>query len=369
MKLIPFQGLFPKTDLIADSDSFFGNAKYKYPKFHANGFFEKEPSEALYLYQVENPYGKHIGIVATLDIMDLLDERVLEHEKTLGAKEQEQLQLTLERRAFIKPVLLGFHSFDEYQKFIRSKTKPDADVTIKLKKKKETHRFWKITQGSEVEELIKMFAQHVPKAYIADGHHRCSIARILWYQSYKEMISLKMDSLLTVLMPFSELKIHDYNRVVQLNEDLSYIDFLVRLSKYMNVKPIKKLSKPAKKHEMIMSIDQSWFKCTWKKSILKKHKKEKYILDYALLNQYVMAKILNIVDIRDFPGITYVPGVDSFKGIENAISKVEKGVGFMMYPLTSKEMCYYADNKKILPPKSSYFLPRIVNGMIVQELR
>ena len=114
MKLIPFQGLFPKMDLIADSDSFFGNTKNRYPKFNSNGFFDKDPSEALYLYHVENPYGTHFGLIVTLDIMDLLDDKVLEHEKTLAAKEQEQLQLTLERNAFIKPVLVGFKSFPAF---------------------------------------------------------------------------------------------------------------------------------------------------------------------------------------------------------------------------------------------------------------
>jgi len=368
MKLIPFQGLFPKMDLIADSDSFFGNTKYRYPKFNSNGFFDKDPSEALYLYHVENPYGTHFGLIVTLDIMDFLDDKVLEHEKTLAAKEQEQLQLTLERNAFIKPVLVGFKSFPAFDEFVKEKMKEDPDQTVRLKKKKELHKFWKISDGEQIERIIKQFEEHVPQTYIADGHHRCSIARILWYQSSQKMINLKMESLLTVLMPLSQLKIHDFNRVVELGE-LDYFSFMAHLSKYFKIKSISQKAKPNRKYKMTMIMADKWFELSWKKSVLKKYGKKKHVLDYFLLNEFVMRKILNIPDIRDHDGIYYVPGVDKFKGMINAISKMENAVGFMLYPMEMKEVCYYADNKMVLPPKSSYFLPRVVNGMIVQELK
>lgn len=369
MNLIPFQGLFPKIDLIADLDSFFSNAKYNFRRYVENGFFDKDPSEGMYLYQLESRTTSHYGIIAAIDIMDLLEDKILPHEKTLAAKEQEQLQLTLERKAIIKPILIGFKAFKSFDNFVKEKFKSAPDLEQKLTKKKETHRFWKITNGEEQELLVKMFKKKVPQAYIADGHHRCSISRILWYQSQKKMIPLKMESLLSVLMPFSQMKIYDFNRVVELGEEMDPVVFMARLSDYFNINVLEKDTKPSNKFEITMLMNGSWFQLTWKKSVLKLHKKEKVLLDHFLLNEHILKEILDIKDVREHPGIVYVPGIDKYKGLKKAIRGMDNGVAFMLKALTAEEICYYADNEKTLPPKSSYFLPRVINGMIVQEIK
>ncbi len=368
MNLIPFQGLFPKTDLIADTDSFYGTAKYNYRQYLDSGFFERDPSEAFYVYQIKSEKYSHTGIVATVDIQDLIDNNVLPHEKTLSAKEQEQLQLTLERKAIIKPVLLAFKSFKAFRNFVKTKTESPADIEQKLNKNKEVHKFWKVSDGADVQLIMKMFKNKVSKSYIADGHHRCSVSQIIYNQAAKKAIPLGIKSLLSVLMPFEEMDIYDYNRVVEVGNTLKPFELMARLSDLFKITQLESQQKPKEKHSISMMIEDRWFMLHWRKSVLNEFKNEKIILDYQLLNEMVLKRILKIKDVREHPGITYVPGPDKFKGIKKAMKNLENGVAFMLFPLKPNELCYYADKGKTLPPKSTYFHPRVINGMIVQEL-
>lgn len=370
MKLTPFQGLFPKTNLIADLDSFFSNVKFNYPQFVDNGFYEKDPSEGIYLYQIVGKKRSHYGIVAAVAIEDLLNDKILPHEKTLAAKEQEQLQLTLQRKAFIKPILVGFKPFKSFKDFAETRIKTKPDIEQELKSKKETHRFWKINSGEELELMSKMFKKKVEKSYIADGHHRCSVARILWYQAHKKMVPFKMESILSVMMPFDQLVINDFNRVIDLGPQIRPTHFMALMSEFFKIKILKSKTKPKQKFTMTMFIDEQWYLITWKKSILNKYKKKhKVLLDYYLINEVILKKILGIEDITNHVGVKYVPGVEKFKGIKKEANTMVNPVGIMLYPMTDKEICYYADNEKVLPPKSSYFEPRVINGMIVQEIK
>ncbi len=370
MNLIPFQGLFPKIKLIADLESFFSNVKVNYPQFVGNGFYEKEASESIYLYQIIGPNLSHYGIITAIDIKEFLNNSVLPHEKTLASKEQEQLQLTLERKAFIKPVLIGFKPFKSFRTFAENKIKTKPDLEQKLKSKKEIHRFWKISKGEDVEMVSNMFKKKVSKAYIADGHHRCSIAKILWNQSSKAMVPFRIESLLSVLMPFDQLKINDFNRVIELGTQMRPVQFIAALSDLFKIIPLKSKQKPSKKYEMTLFIDDMWFRLKWKKDIIAKYKKkQKVLLDYYLLNELVLKKILQVADVRSHEGIKYVPGVEKFKGMKKESRNMLNPAGFMLYPISAKEICYYADNDMILPPKSSYFEPRVINGMIVQEIK
>ena len=370
MILTPFQGLFPKTNLIADLDSFFATVKVNYPQFVANGFFEKEASEAMYLYQIITEKTSHYGLVSAIDINELLNDNILPHEKTLAAKEQQQLQLTLERKAFIKPILLGFKPFKSFKTFAENKLNTKPDIEQYLDNKGETHRFWKISNGEEVELVSMMFRKKIKKAYIADGHHRCSIARILWYQSHKEMVPFKIDSMLSVLMPFDQLTINDFNRVIELGSQIKSVQFITAISKYCKIQELKSKRRPKGKFEMTMLIDGMWFSIKWKKKVIKYYKKDQEVLlDYYLLNELILKKVLKIEDVRKFEGIRYVPGVEKFKGLKKIARTMVNPVGFMLNAITAKEICYYADNELILPPKSSYFEPRVINGMIVKELK
>jgi len=368
MNLIPFQGLFPKTDLIADTDSFYGTAKYNFNQYLASGFFERDTSEAFYLYRIKSNKCSHTGIVATVDIQDLLDNSIIPHEKTLSAKEQEQLQLTLERKAVIKPVLLAFKAFKAYRSFVTTITKLPADIEQFLKKNKEVHRFWKIREPEDVALIVKMFKDKVPKSYIADGHHRCSVSKIIYNQAAKNTIPFGIDSLLSVLMPFEEMEIYDYNRVVELGQTMKPVELMASLSEIFKITKLDQKRKPKEKFSMTMFIGDRWFHLKWRKSILNEFKNEKILLDYQLLNEVVLKRVLKIKDVKKYPGIIYIPGPDKFKGIKKAMKTIKNGVAFMLYPMTAEELCHYADNGKTLPPKSTFFHPRIMNGMIVQEL-
>ncbi len=368
MNLLPFQGLFPKNELIASTDSFFANTKFKFPEYYQNGFFRKDPQESMYIYQIESKKKKYNGIVCSIDIHDFVSGNVIPHEKTLAAKEQEQLSLLIERKAFIKPVLLAYENEKSLSDFVLEKVLENPDAEFYFEKNKETHRFWGIKDGQEIEFVRTIFKDKIQKVYVADGHHRCSTASLVWERRNDKSLDTKINSLLCNLIPFKALNICDYNRVVDITDKCSYTKLLASISKYCSIEILKKPFRPKRKFELSMFLNGEWYKIKWKKKVLKKYKDAKYILDHMILNDIVFNEILHIKDVKFDPSIAYIPGNGKFNTIIKKSEAAENGVGFMVYPVYTKELKYYADNQKSLPPKSTYFEPRMLNALIAQEI-
>lgn len=177
-----------------------------------------------------------------------------------------------------------------------------------------------------------------------------------------------MKAVLTVYFPFNQLKIYDYNRVIEVFQDMTPVEFIVSLSKYCNIKPLRSASKPKMKHEMTLYIQKQWYKLKWKKKILQNYSKADVILDADLLNRYVLFKICDILNVREDKRISYVDGISGTAAVSAEVNQNEYRVGFCLFPVSAKELKSTADSKKTLPPKSTWFEPRIKNGMIVKEL-
>lgn len=214
MKIHPFQAIYPRLDFIASSDSFFGTVKRDYPEFKQSGFFHKSAQEGIYIYEIEGNKRSYLGIIATSDISDYLDGKILKHENTLPASEQTQLQLFLKRNAAVKPVLLAYQKVEaidtRLRKLIKNK-RPFLEITFEREEK--THRFWEVCEGNKIEGLQKLFEKHVPHCYIADGHHRTSTAALL-YEKMKPQTGEKYKNFFTTFFSFEDLEIFDFNRVV-----------------------------------------------------------------------------------------------------------------------------------------------------------
>ncbi len=368
MNIYPFQAIFPKEDLITSADSFFGSMKFQFNEYYKSGFFDKSPQEALYLYQISHDGVKNLGLVASTDIKDFSSEKVLKHEKTLAAKEQNMMQLMLQRNALIKPVLLAYKSnkaIAEYLKKIIHRKKPI--LRIDFENENTEHKVWKITDPDAVESIRKLFKQKIPKAYIADGHHRSSTSEILYRSNNVENAESKFGKLLTIYFPFDELEIWDYNRVVEVFNTTELPVFLTKLSKYCKIKTLKKKRKPKNKYEMTMYMNNYWFSLKWKKKILKKYATQKVLLDSELFNTKIMGDILGVADVRESKKIKYFSGKEGLVSLEEEVNKHNQKVAFFIYPVLQEELIQIANQKKTLPPKSTWFEPRIKNGVIVKE--
>lgn len=369
MKLIPFKAVFPNLDLIASSESFFGTVKTQYTEYKKSGFFKKSTDESIFIYKLETKHSTHKGIVACTDIKDLLEGKVLKHENTLAPKEQQMMNLMLQNHAMVKPVLLAYNKVSEIDDLMDQVIEnQEVFFTVHFESTGEKHTIWELKDSKIAQGITKLFGNKVKQSYIADGHHRVKTA-ILLHQTDKknEMMDTRIKSVLSLYFSWDNLSIYDYNRCVEIFQTVSPLQFLVELSHVCKIKKIKYGKKPNKKHQMTMLIYGEWYRLEWKKKVLKRHEDHQVLFDTFLLNEYVLEKIVGIEDVREDFRVKYIDGVVGIPGLEELVAKSENRVGFCMFPIAAEDLKAIADKGLTLPPKSTWFEPRVKNGLLVKE--
>jgi len=365
MKINTFKAVFPKVDLIASPNSFFASIKFQYREYRSSGVYRATENEGFYIYQIKSEYGIHTGLLCGTSVSDLRNHKMLKHEKTLAAKEQQMMHLIMQRQALVKPVLLGYHPKGKlHEEFLEITQSEKPEVDLKLEDG-ERHRLWSITDFTKIERIEKSFAK-LEKAYIGDGHHRTTTVALLSESEELGKEAKKYNSILTAYFPFNQLQIWDYNRVVDITDIMPASQFIAELSSYFNIKKLKKARKPKKKHEITFYIDEVWYALNWKKKFITS--KKKVLLDSALINKHIFTDILGIEDIRTDSRIKYYGGVEPLSKIVKQSDKMICGIGLCIYPVAVNELTELADKGKTLPPKSTWFTPRLKSGIIAKDL-
>lgn len=368
MNIVPFKAAFPKVDLITSPKSFFANIKFQFREYRKSGFYDESNKEGLYVYQITNKYGKHLGLICCTEVADMKSGKVLKHEKTLASKEQQMMHLLLQRKALVKPVLLAYKPVVKVQNLLKAHIKnhkPRVDVTFE--NNTERHIVWSITEKDLINKLVKLFSK-IPKSYIGDGHHRSTTVALLNASKDLGEEAKKYNQLLTAYFPFSELHIFDFNRAVDIGEIMTGSSFIAELSTYFNIEKLDKEAKPSKKHTVTMYLEKQWYLLSWKSKILTAKKDKNPILDAALINKNIFGKILGIKDVRVDQRIKYYGGVEPIKKIVKHADRCALGVGICIYPVSPKQLTGMADQHQTLPPKSTWFEPRLVSGIIAKDL-
>ena len=365
MEIKPFRAIRPKLEYISSPSTFFGTVKYDYPEYYKNGFFAKDAQEAIYVYQIKRENRTHTGILACADIEDYINGNIKKHENTLSAKEQSQIQLLLARKSLVKPILLTYDGIPELDQLMQEEVNERApDYSIHFEGKKLSHHFWMVANGQKIGDFQKLFAQHVKTTYIADGHHRCSTIARMYNQNKEENPYNGYKKLFCSFFSMDQLEIHDFNRVVEGLAHISLTKLMAYLSKVFDIDVLQEATKPSKKHEIILFVNKEWFKLTWKKKVLDEYKNEPVILDATLLDEKVLRDIINIVDIRTDERLKYVEGPKGLTGLKKIATKNDLRMAFILYPVAMKDFIHVATHNAIMPPKSTWFEPRMMNGLI-----
>ena len=366
MRIRPFQAVYPNLDIITSVDTFFGRVKYEYPDYKKEGFFSKVAEEAIYIYRISKPDRNYTGLIACSDIHDYLEGKIKKHENTLRLKERQQMQLTIRRNAILKPVLLIYPRVDEITKLLNDFIERNRFFfETEFEKENQIHTFWKIRDKSLIQQIQNLFLEKVPITYIADGHHRCSSTALMYQMMGKNDKGEPYDVLLSAFFPADELEIHDFNRIVE--RECSLTTFMAKLSRVFDIDVLEEPMKPAKKFEIVMFINHEWFKLSWKELVLKSCEGQKVVLDASLLDEHVLQNIMGIDDIRSSTRLKYVEGPKGLSALKSSVIKNDNNVGFCLFPVELKDIIMVADMGKTMPPKSTFFEPRIKNGLIVQE--
>jgi len=369
MRISPFQAMFPKSNVITSNDSFFGQVKEKFPEYRESGFFIKQTQASFFIYQIEGKVRTYTGIVACADLEEYLNGKIKKHENTLVHKEKSQLELLMLRKANIKPVLLTYHPDAAINQFINdflNNKKPTHSFHFEAEQ--ATHQFFEINEADQVEKLVNLFAEKIDTTYIADGHHRCSTNAIYYEQMKNENKGADYRNLLCAFFPSNELKIYDFNRVVSYGGTDPSEKFLETLSAVVEIEKLDHTRKPKTKYEITLLINEDCFSLKWKKEILDLYKNQKVILDAALLTKHILQPIFGIEDVKTDTRIKYIEGAKPMQDLVIKTNKGNRRCAFCIYPVKMEELLLVADEDKIMPPKSTWFEPRMKNGLISQGL-
>lgn len=368
MNIKPFKAVFPKVDLITSPESFFASIKYQYREYRSSGVYSKTEEEAYYIYQIISQFGRHTGFVCATSVQDLNTKKILPHEGTLAMKEQQMMHLLLKRKALVKPLLLGYYPVDNIlEEVYQNIDEEKPTVSIHFDESQETHQLWTITNPGLKTKIHDSF-EKLGTAYIGDGHHRATTVSLLHASKELGTDAQKYKNLLTAYFPFNQLRIWDYNRVVDIADIMPSSLFVARLSRYFKIKPIRKARKPLMKHELCFLIDDQWYSMRWKKKYTEKKDNSEVILDSALIDKYVFQKILKIADVRTDTRIKYYGGTEPMDKLIKQAKKFKQGVGLCIFPVAIEELTHMADDHLTLPPKSTWFLPRLKSGIIAKDL-
>jgi len=368
MNIKPFQAIYPRMSFITSADHFFSNVREEYNEYKSSGFFDKTADEGIFAYQIQAIGKSFIGLVCIIDINDYLEGRIKKHENTLASKEQQQMHLMLKRGAQVKPVLLTYPKVAKIQKLLKKVITEEQPIQrVEFDESNQTHTFWKINDGKIIQKIQELFKDKVPATYIADGHHRTSTTALMYDRTKGTKDEKAYDQLLCALFPTTELEIMDFNRVVEIVGDFSPALFMAQLSKLCNIDVLPRARKPLEKREMTLFLDRTWFSLKWRPEILKALETSHPVLDASLLNEKILQELLYIKDVKTDNRVKYVEGPAGLDGVMAKVMKGENRMAFMLYPVDMHDFIAISDVGKTLPPKSTWFEPRIKNGLIVKE--
>ena len=368
LRIHPFQAVYPNMDFVTSADAFFGSVREEYVDYQQSGFFVKSSRESLYVYQIETPRRTYTGLIGCADADDYRANNIRRHEHTLSEKEQQQMHLLIKRKAQVKPVLLTHAPVGAMDDFLRQFVRRDAPfLDIPLAKEGVVHRFWEIKDGPDIDRIQQWFEGSVPHSYIADGHHRTSTLALMDERLTRKDYQGEFDKILCAFFPVDELEILDFNRLLDNLNGRSLTTFLVELSRYFEMRKLDGPTRPERAHELTMLLGEEWFGLRWRSRWLEAAGSPADTLDARLLNRHILCDVLGIDDIRTDPRVRYVGGPAGPEGLLREAQRYDSAVGFCLYPVDAQDFMRIADAGDTLPPKSTWFEPRMKNGMLVKE--
>ncbi|OOC42644.1 DUF1015 domain-containing protein [Thermosipho sp. 1074] len=347
------------------SDEVILKGKEVLEQFQEDGVMILEDKPAIYVYREEWKGYSQTGIYATFSTKEYKDGKIKKHELTRKDKEDERARHVKLMKAHTGPVFLMYRSIPEVDNLIIKHTtkEPEYDYTDESG---IHHTLWIVKNENEINEIVEAFKK-VDAFYIADGHHRAAAAARAAEELAKENPNHtgeeEYNYFLAVLFPHTQLHILDYNRVVKDLNGHSKEEFLKKISENFNIEETEKF-KPSKKHEFGMYIDEKWYRLTAKEGTYNENDVVSS-LDVSILQENLLKPILGIENPRTDKRINFVGGIKGIEELERLVNNGEYKVAFALYPTDIEDLLRVADEEKTMPPKSTWFEPKLKSGIIV----
>lgn len=331
---------------------------------------DKKP--CLYIYRLTMNGKSQTGIVGCTSIDDYINNNIKKHEHTRHDKEIDRINHVDYCNANTGPIFMTYRNNDEINNIVNEWTKKEAvyDFTAK---DGVLHKVWIIDNEDTILKICNIFKE-IDSLYIADGHHRAASAVKVGIKRRKEAGNYSGDEefnfFLSVVFPDSDLNIIDYNRIVKDLNGLTPKEYIDKISGKFKAEVYNgvKQYKPCKKHTYGMYLDGMWYKLTAKEGTYDLNDVVSS-LDVSILQDNLLSPILGIKDPRQDNRIDFVGGIRGLDELEQKVDSKEYRLAFSMYPVTLDELMKIADSGKVMPPKSTWFEPKLRSGLFIHKLK
>ena len=334
----------------------------------ARGIYEKDDSEAYYIYELTMNGRAQTGLVACASVDDYVNNVIKKHENTREDKEIDRITHVDTCSAQTGPIFLAYRAQDAINKRVEAnkEKEPVYDFTAVDGAK---HRVWKMSDPEDVEAIRKAF-ENLNQIYIADGHHRAASAVKVGLKRRKENPAHtgkeEYNFFLSVLFPHGQLMIMDYNRSVTDLNGLTVPEFLEKIKENFEVEKVSGQVRPQEKGTFGMYLEDGWYVLKAKENLYEGQDAVGR-LDVAVLQDYLLNPVLGIQDPRTDERIEFIGGI---RGLSELEKKVKEGmkVSFSMYPTSITELFDVADQNLLMPPKSTWFEPKLRSGLFIHQI-
>jgi uncharacterized protein (DUF1015 family) len=352
------------------SDPVYEKGRENLDRFCREGIMIRDPEEYYYVYRQKMGSIIQTGLVACAGVDDYRSGVIKKHELTRPDKEDDRVRHIDYLDANDEPVFYTYKSVPSINEIIAGVTagKPEYDFTTD---DKVTHTVWIIEEKDKIERITSLFAS-IPSLYVADGHHRSAAASRV--REMRESANPnhtgreEYNYFLTVIFPDNELNIMPYNRVVSDLNGLTIAGFMAKISEKFSVVPVGSSYSPSRQHQAGLYLDGKWYQLTPKQGSFDDNDAVAR-LDVSILQDNLLSPVLGIRNPRTDQRIQFVGGIRGVEELERLVDCGKYKVAFSLYRTSIKELMELADSGKIMPPKSTWFEPKLRSGLFVHELK
>jgi uncharacterized protein (DUF1015 family) len=359
-------------DIDTHSDEVYNKSVENFSKWQKNGWLVQDSNPHFYIYAQTMKGRTQYGIVGCASVDDYLNGIIKKHELTRPDKEQDRMVHVRVNNANIEPVFFTYPAVNEIDDIVSrivADERPEYDFVAE---DGFGHHFW-VVKKPETNKLIeKLFAEKVPFTYVADGHHRTAAAALVGKekreQNPKHNGKEEYNYFLAVHFPDNQLRIIDYNRTIKDLNGLSAEDLLKKLEKGFIIKEKGiKTFRPNRLHNFSMYLAGNWYSMTAKEGTYDDNDPIG-VLDVTILTNQILSPILDIQDLRRSKRIDFIGGIRGLGELKKRVDSGEMKVAFALYPVSMDQLIKIADSGNIMPPKTTWFEPKLRSGLVIHLL-
>ncbi len=342
-----------------------------FKEFMDRGWLVMDEEPYFYIYAQRMGERTQYGIVGCAACEDYWNGVIKKHELTRPDKEEDRMVLTRYVKANLEPVFFAYRAVPEIDEIVEKVTSNPPDYDF-VSEDGFGHTFWVVRERRVNQEIECLFREKVPETYVADGHHRTAaaarIGREFAEKNPNHTGREEYNFFMAVHFPDTELKIMDYNRVVKDLNGLSDAEFMNRVANSFLVERMGEMEyRPVKLHEFGMYFDRVWYKLTAREGSYDPNDPIG-VLDVSILSKHILADILDITDLRTSKRIDFVGGIRGLGELKRRVDSGEMRVAFAMYPVSMDQLTTIADTGNIMPPKTTWFEPKLRSGLVIHLL-